>query len=251
MGEVAYLWSLRLGGVLSIACGAAVFARRGPCRGLWLLPLGIGAAAAAWRTAQVGHLPLAGLHETLMTFGLCLVCAALIPCRRHAAWRLQGAAAAGAGVLWLLSSAANPRPTPLVPALQTLWFEVHVLSSFAAYACFALGAAAAAGILAGTPGPALRRILEGSNRWGFVWFSWGMVSGGIWAYLAWGTYWLWHVKELWSSIVWVYYAAVVHLGHLPGWRGRAQAAASLAGLGLVLFTYLGVGLLMRNSHQWQ
>jgi ABC-type transport system involved in cytochrome c biogenesis permease subunit len=42
----------------------------------------------------------------------------------------------------------------------------------------------------------------------------------------------------------------VHLPHLRGWSGRRQALLTLAGFGIVLFTYLGVGLLMRNTHQF-
>ncbi len=247
----AYLWCLRGAGVATLGLGLALaLGARRPLP-LALAPLPLAAALVAWRTAQVGHLPLAGLHETLLTFGVSLLLVSLWPAARHRTWRLQGAAVSAAGVLWLLSSVANPRLTPLVPALQTLWFEAHVLSSFVAYAHFAVGALAGLAVLAGTSGTGVRRVLEGANRWGFVWFTWGMVGGGIWAYLAWGTYWLWHVKELWSAVVWIYYAGAIHVPHLPGWRGRLQGAASVVGFALVLFTYLGVGLLMRNSHQWQ
>jgi ABC-type transport system involved in cytochrome c biogenesis permease subunit len=205
---------------------------------------------AVWRTAQVGHLPLAGLHETLLTFGVSLVLVSARPCGREGAWGIFGICLCGAGALWLAASVAPARVTPLVPALQTLWFEVHVLSSFFGYACFGLSAAAASTQLGGRRDPGAGRIIRDANVWGFAWFTWAMVSGGIWAHLAWGAYWLWHVKELWSGILWVYYAGVVHLPHVRGWSGRRQAALSVVGFGIVLFTYLGVGLLMKNTHQF-
>lgn len=245
-----YLWVLRAGALLLLALGALTATRR--TLRPWLAAAGLapGLVPAALRTAQAGHLPLAGLHETLLTFGACfpLVCA--LPCARTGAARAYGLCLAAGGVLLGLATLAPVRPTPLVPALQTLWFEVHVASSFFAYACFGYGAAASALLLVGAGQGHEGSLAASAHRWGFAWFTWAMVSGGIWAYLAWGTYWLWHVKELWSGLIWTFYAGLVHLPHMAGWRGRRQAALSLVGFGLVLFTYLGVGLLMRNTHQF-
>ncbi|GAB4268839.1 MAG: cytochrome c biogenesis protein CcsA [Deferrisomatales bacterium] len=249
MSEAVYLGALRLGGALLLLQGIGHGKGLLRARGLAAVPAAVTFALAAWRTAQVGHLPLAGLHETLLTYGLCVAWTALVPAWRHRDRPVFGTCSAAAGVLVFLASAADPRPTPLVPALQTLWFEVHVASSFAAYGAFLVAAAAGAHLLLRGESPARAQTLEWAQRWGFAWFTWGMVSGGIWAYLAWGTYWLWHVKELWSAAIWIFYAGAVHLSYLPRWRGRRQAAGSLIGLGLVLFTYVGVGLLMANTHR--
>lgn len=245
-----YLTVLRLvaGGLAALGAWSAWKARGGAAPAL----VGVAAAVAAggWRATQVGHLPFAGLHETLLTFGVCLSFVAALAAVTAGAWRVYGLSTVLAGALVALASIAPARPTPLVPALQTLWFELHVGSSFVAYACFALSGAAGAVELLRAGGGQERPLLETANRWGFAWFTWAMVSGGVWAYLAWGAYWLWHVKELWSALLWTFYAGVVHLPHTPGWRGRRQAALSVGGFGLVLVTYLGVGLLMRNTHQF-
>ena len=245
-----YLWALRVSSFGGIAAGALL---TGGVRGgrSWTAgALTTALALTLWRTTQVGHLPLAGLHETLLTFGAALVAVSARPCAKEGAWRVFGLCLAAAGLLWGGSSLVSARPTPLVPALQTLWFEVHVTASFLGYGCFGLAAAAGALHLAGFRELALLRLLRRANAWGFAWFTWAMVSGGIWAHLAWGTYWFWHVKELWSGIVWTYYAGLVHVPHLRGWGGFRESALSLIGLALVLFTYLGVGLLMRNTHQF-
>jgi ABC-type transport system involved in cytochrome c biogenesis permease subunit len=234
------------GAVLALGGGRSVVQLRASTAGGTLVAL----LLAGWRSGQVGHLPLAGLHETLLVFGVCLTLVAGPPAVACRLPRLLGLCLAGAGVLWLLSSFAPSGPTPLVPALRTIWFEVHVVSSFVAYACFGLSAAAASLCLFGRGDGAEARVVRAGNAWGFAWFTWAMVSGGIWAYLAWGAYWLWHVKELWSAIVWTFYAGMVHLPHLPGWKATRQSAWSIVGFALVMFTYLGVGLLMRNTHRF-
>ena len=54
---------------------------------------------------------------------------------------------------------------------------------------------------------------------GYVLFSIAMIFGGIWAYLAWGTYWLWTPKELWTTIVWFFYSLYLHARLVRGWTG--------------------------------
>ncbi|MBI5014926.1 MAG: cytochrome c biogenesis protein CcsA [Deltaproteobacteria bacterium] len=245
-----YLWTLR--GASALLLALAVFALGRRSASAWLAAAGAvpGLLPAAARTFQVGHLPLAGLHETLLTFGVCFPLVSALACLRRGAVRAYGLCLMASAALLGLATLAPVRPTPLVPALQTLWFEVHVTSSFFAYACFGLGACAAVLELGRVGQGQEAGIIASAHRWGFAWFTWAMVSGGIWAYLAWGTYWLWHVKELWSGILWTYYAGAVHLPYVAGWRGRRQAGLSLVGFGLVLFTYLGVGLFMRNTHQF-
>ncbi len=87
-----------------------------------------------------------------------------------------------------------------------------------------------------------------SLSWGFIIFSASMVSGGIWAYLAWNDYWVWTPKELWSSIIWVYYSTYLHARLTRGWAGKPAQILAVIGFIIVLFTYLGVGLLMKSSH---
>ncbi len=248
--EGLYPWALRAAAAVAAMWGVSLAARGRARAGAVLLPVAAAMAVGSWRTLQTGRPPLTGLHETTLLLGILLVVTAALSCIRGGHWRVYGLCLVAAAGLWLVSSSTNPRPAPNLPALQTWWFEIHVATSFASYACFAVGAAAGLVHLVGRGRRGNRSVLEAANRWGFAWFTWGMVSGGIWAYLAWGTYWLWHVKELWSAIVWTYYAGLIHLPHMAGWRGRRQAWASLGGLGLVIFTYLGVGLLMRNTHQF-
>jgi len=85
---------------------------------------------------------------------------------------------------------------------------------------------------------------------GYCLFTMSIIFGGIWAYLAWGTYWLWTPKELWTSILWMYYGFFLHTRLRQWWMGRPLAYLSIAGFAVVLFTYLGVSLLMKSSHSF-
>jgi len=85
---------------------------------------------------------------------------------------------------------------------------------------------------------------------GYCLFTLSMIFGGIWAYLAWGTYWIWTPKELWTAILWVFYSFYLHARLRQWWTGRPMAILGMAGFGVVLFTYLGVSLLMKSSHSF-
>jgi ABC-type transport system involved in cytochrome c biogenesis permease subunit len=85
---------------------------------------------------------------------------------------------------------------------------------------------------------------------GYCLFTLSMIFGGIWAYLAWGTYWVWTPKELWTSISWTFYSFYLHARLRQWWIGKPMAYLSIAGFVIVLFTYLGVSLLMKSSHSF-
>ena len=93
-------------------------------------------------------------------------------------------------------------------------------------------------------------IANRSILWGFFFFSASMFAGAVWAYLAWGTYWLWETKVIWSFIVWFYYAGAMHAYYVKEWRGKGLAIATIVGFFVVLFTYLGVSMLMKSSHSF-
>ena len=133
--------------------------------------------------------------------------------------------------------------------LDTLWFELHVVLAFFAYALFGVGAIVSGGWLAFRDRPLLdiqfKTALAG---WSF--FSGSMVAGGIWGYYAWGTYWLWTPKEIWTSILWLFYALLLHLRLKGGKWDVLSAWLGILGCAVTLFTYLGVSLLMKSSHSF-
>ena len=94
----------------------------------------------------------------------------------------------------------------------------------------------------------LRRLNEEAIFLGFILFSLCMIFGAIWAYVAWGYYISWNIKSVWSLVVWIFYAGMCHAKFIRRWQGSGYAALSIAGFAVVLFTYLGIGLLLSSNH---
>jgi len=202
-----------------------------------------------------GHAPMAGLFESLTVFSFCSAFSAFLLCgtkETMTAWKILS-------VLVVLPQAGaaliDKRLTPLYPALDTPWFATHVGLSFLGYGLFAAGLALSWSYLR-HGGDELYRAAGRSALYGFSAFSAGMVCGGIWAFYAWGSYWIWTPKEIWSVVLWVYFAALTHLkflpvgGGWPGWGKRLEMKATAAGYFVMLATFLGVSLLLRSSHSF-
>ena len=78
----------------------------------------------------------------------------------------------------------------------------------------------------------------------------GLIFGAIWADQAWGTYWGWDPKETWSLITWFAYVFFLHSRLLRGWKGKKAAIVAVVGFIVVIFTYLGVNLLLSGLHAY-
>jgi len=78
----------------------------------------------------------------------------------------------------------------------------------------------------------------------------GIITGAVWANSAWGTYWGWDPKETWSLITWFVYAIYLHSRYVRGWKGTQMAVISSVGFIAVIFTYLGVNLVLSGLHSY-
>lgn len=97
----------------------------------------------------------------------------------------------------------------------------------------------------------LEEITYKSIAIGFPVFTMGgLIFGAIWADQAWGVYWSWDPKETWSLITWFVYAFYLHTRFLRGWRGKKNAIVAVVGFVTVVFTYLGVNLLLSGLHSY-
>ncbi|HEY9854110.1 MAG TPA: c-type cytochrome biogenesis protein CcsB [Stenomitos sp.] len=85
---------------------------------------------------------------------------------------------------------------------------------------------------------------------GFPVLGLGIVTGGVWANHAWGTYWSWDPKETWALITWLIYAGYLHARGLRAWRGQKAAWLSAIGFISVIVTYLGVNYLSSSLHTY-
>jgi ABC-type transport system involved in cytochrome c biogenesis permease subunit len=214
---------------------------------LMLPALVLHASFIIYTAVNFGRIPLIGLHDTLGFLAFSIGVVSLI-----AGWNrkrdLFSYITIPLIVLFLVGSLASPSmPGALPPVLKTVWFELHVVLSFLSYALFAVGAVF--GILSLSIREERAEVSQyRSLLLGYVLFSTAMIFGGIWAYLAWGAFWLWTPKELWTTIVWFFYGLYLHARLVRGWTGPKVVWMGIIGFVIVMFTYAGVGLLMKSSH---
>ncbi len=203
-----------------------------------------------YRGISVGRLPIVGLYDTLLFMSLSIVIFAQSFRPYIGENRKFVAASSISAALFLVPVAfLTPNNNPLPPVLGTYWFEIHVVLSFFAYALFLIGSIL--GMLFIANGEAgLERLQYRSILTGYTLFSVAMIAGGIWAFYAWGTYWLWTPKEIWTSVLWLYYSIYLHARLQKSLAGKPAAVIGTIGVIVMLFTYLGVGMLMKSSHSF-
>ena len=156
---------------------------------------------------------------------------------------------------------------PLPPALQSAWLVIHVFVASMATAFFALGAGlsilqlvraryearqmAKAGLLKTLPASnVLESLAYRLNVVGFVLWTFTLIAGAIWAERAWGRYWGWDTKEVWTFIIWVIFAGYIHARATRGWRGSRSAWLGIIGFGAVLFNYTVVNIAFTGLHSY-
>jgi len=123
---------------------------------------------------------------------------------------------------------------------------------------FGLSALIVAGILAGRRVIAARLpeleilddVMYKAIAVGFAFFTIATVLGALWAAEAWGGYWSWDPKETWALIVWLNYAAWLHMRLMKGLRGAAAAWWALSGLVVTTFAFLGVNMFLSGLHSY-
>ncbi len=228
---------------------------------LGLVALSVG---LIWRGIEAGHWPLASTYEFSLAFVWGTVLVYLL------VERVMGTREGGAFALpmaFLLYTYARfgisgsaQAPQPLLPALRSLWLQLHAGTAAIAYGAFAVACGGGVMYLVGEfarrqrgTGDTIFPSLQLSDRFtywavafGYPFMSLSILTGAIWAQVAWGRYWGWDIKETWALIIWLIYTLFLHLRAIRGWRGRPVAVLSIVGFAVVLFTFLGVGWLARR-----
>jgi cytochrome c-type biogenesis protein CcsB len=85
-------------------------------------------------------------------------------------------------------------------------------------------------------------------KWGFPFLTLAIISGALWAESAWGNYWNWDPREVWSLITWFIYASILHARMVAGWRGKRAAVLSIIGFLTILISFFGIKLLQKGMH---
>ena len=101
------------------------------------------------------------------------------------------------------------------------------------------------------------KLLQSLDNWsyriiglGFPFLTVGIISGGVWANEAWGSYWSWDPKETWALITWLVFATYLHARITKGWEGNRTAILGGLGFFVIWICYLGVNFLGKGLHSY-
>ena len=213
---------------------------------------------------DVGHIPVSNLYEVFILFSL-ITAMFYLYYEQHYATRQLGAfvmlviSAAVMFLLWYTVTRDAADILPLVPALQSWWMKIHVPANFIGYGTFSLSAMVASAYLLKSHGYLVDRlpslevlddVMYKAISVGFAFFTVATILGALWAAEAWGGYWSWDPKETWALIVWLNYAAWLHMRLMTGLRGRVAAWWALVGLVVTTFAFLGVNMFLSGLHSY-
>lgn len=239
---------------------------------LTILGFGLELVADVLRGIAAGRVPWANMYEFSMTGTVVIVGVFLVMNLRY---DLRFLGAFVTGLVLLLLGISTTRyyvaVVPLPPALQSYWLVIHVTVAILATGFFALGFALSAvqllqyrrerliseskpssmRFLATVPGSTtLENLAYRVNIIAFILWTFTLIAGSIWAEKAWGRYWGWDTKEVWTFIIWVIYAGYIHARATRGWRGSRSAWLSVIGFAAVLFNFGIVNVFFHGLHAY-
>ena len=220
---------------------------------------------------NIGHIPVSNLYEVFILFAVMTALIYLYYEQKYKTRNMGGfvlliISASVGFLLWYHFEKGAHEIKPLVPALQSYWMKIHVPANFVGYGTFSI--AAMLGVAYLMKQKALRVNPEGymakrlpdldmlddvmhkSIALGFAFFTIATVLGAMWAAEAWGGYWSWDPKETWALIVWLNYAAWLHMRLTKGWRGAPLAWWAIIGLLITTFAFLGVNMFLTGLHSY-
>ncbi|WP_299977619.1 cytochrome c biogenesis protein CcsA [Desulfobacula sp.] len=216
-------------------------------------------------TIATRHAPIQNLSQSLSAAALALGCMFLFFQYKFDLKILGVFASALLSAIMLAVLMIPDAPVESNAVFKGFWFYSHIILVLTGEA--ALGLACGTGILyllqekgikTKSPGFFFKRLpsldfLDNVGytclTTGFALLTIGLVTGFIYAKIIWGTFWSWDPKEVFSAGTWLVYAALLHLRLYSGWRGRKSAIMTIIGFFIIMFTFLGVNMLLGGHHQ--
>ncbi len=246
-------------------------------------------AADVTRGIAAGRVPWSNMYEFALT-GTMLIVAVYLAVLFRYDLRFLGTFVTGLVVVLLGATAIwfYTDIVPLMDPLKSVWLVIHVFVASLGTAFFALAFAlsvmqllqarrehravaaivgpatdAAASPSAGKPvktGPRFLRTLPSSEvleslayRFaivGFIFWTFTLIAGAIWANDAWGRFWGFDTKEVWTFVIWVLYAGYIHARATRGWRGTRSAWLAIVGFAAVMFNFTIVNMFFKGLHAY-
>jgi len=218
--------------------------------------------AARWYIA--GHAPMSNGYESMIYIGWATMLAGFIFVRKSSIALAATTVLASLTLFVAHLNWMNPEITNLVPVLKSVWLTIHVGVITASYGF--LGLVMIMGIF-----NLLLMIFQNRKNYhsfqltikeitltielsmtiGLYMLTIGSFLGGVWANESWGRYWGWDPKETWSLVTILVYTVILHIGYVPGLKGRYLFnALSVIGFASVLMTYFGVNYYLSGLHSY-
>ena len=196
----------------------------------------------AHRAYTVGGIPLAEKHDNVSFLAFALAMLTWHYLRRRGMKEIEITAVPMVCIM-LVASLAFPIINTVSPFMRTPWFSIHIGLFILSYAYF--GISACIGLSFVLSGDIEREALQYQTAAiGWVLFTISLVAGSIWFFIAYGTYWLWTSRELFTTLLWFYFALYLHQRYIKGLSGRTAAIVGIAGFIIALFAYFGVGTII-------
>ncbi|HEX9227139.1 MAG TPA: c-type cytochrome biogenesis protein CcsB, partial [Arthrobacter sp.] len=219
-----------------------------------------------------GRVPWGNMYEFLTTGAFVAVAVFLLVLVRRDL-RFLGTFVVGLAIIMLVAaSVAYWTPVGhLVPALQSYWLIIHVSIAVLSSALFTLTFAMSAlqlvqshrqktiaaggddklGFMRLVPSAlSLENLSYRINAIAFVGWTFTLMFGAIWAEKAWGRFWGWDTKEVWTFVIWVVYAGYLHARATRGWTGTRAAWLSIVGYLCVVFNFTIVNQFFNGLHSY-
>jgi len=237
--------------------------------GLTVAATAVHAATLITRAIAAGRVPWGNMYEFLLALTLVGSVAWVV-----VLWLRPGLRALGLLVTTVLivllgtSGMLHTDAGPLVPALNSYWLAIHVSAVATAGGILLVGFVSAVlyllresyengrtgfpfALAAKAPAAAaIERVTFRVHAFAFPLLTVGIMCGAIWAEAAWGRYWNWDPKEVWSFITWVIYAGYLHARATPSIKRRTANWLAIAGWAAVVFNTYGVNLVFSGLHSY-
>lgn len=245
-----------------------------------LVATGLLVVSTALRGLSVQRAPLGNMYE----FALAASCFALIiysgwSLRRDLLWLGLFVAAPVLLILGFARGAWYTEASQLLPSLRSIWLVIHVTVATFTVGLFIIGFATAVLYLLqdrreqrldASPVPegksakgqrgswlkalpqaeALERLTYGIHVVAFPLWTFTLIAGAIWAEQAWGRYWGWDAKEVWTFVIFVVYAAYLHARATTGWTTRKATWLAIVGFGCIVMNYAVVNIFFVGLHSY-
>ena len=238
------------------------------------------------RGIDAGHAPWSSMYEFTITGSMVAVGVFLFVQRKRDITYIAPAVAGFAAFAVVTGLRVWYRnAVGLQPALDSYWLVIHVPIAIMASGIFGVSGAAsvlqvmridreselkkrrrffkwlnlphrlvksnAARALEAVPQPqVLESLTFRLNAIGFVLWTFTVMSGAMWAEHAWGRFWGWDPKEVWSFVIWIIYAAYLHSRTTQGWAGRRAAVLAISGFIAIVLNFTVVNLYVQGLHSY-